>query len=137
MAKNNVVIVSNELEGLFNRMDFSISNNYTGVFNFDDLKDKVQPIFKNRFLDLMLIDFSAFESDEDALNFVEYIKTVTGDLNKNPLRVVVVAPNLSNEDTLHYLVVYQCYDILNPVTLGLNKTDAEDLTFFSKNSLSS
>lgn len=127
MAKNNVVIVSNELEGLFNRMDFSISNNYTGVFNFDDLKDKVQPIFKNRFLDLMLIDFSAFESDEDALNFVEYIKTVTGDLNKNPLRVVVVAPNLSNEDTLHYLVVYQCYDILNPVTLGLNKTDAEDL----------
>lgn len=127
MAKNNVVIVSNELEGLFNRMDFSISNNYTGVFNFDDLKEKVQPIFKNRFLDLMLIDFSAFESDEDALNFVEHIKTVTGDLNKNPLRVVVVAPNLSNEDTLHYLVVYQCYDILNPVTLGLNKTDAEDL----------
>ena len=127
MAKNNVVIVSNELEGLFNRMDFSISNNYTGVFNFDDLKEKVQPIFKNRFLDLMLIDFSAFESDEDALNFVEHIKTVTGDLNKTPLRVVVVAPNLGNEDTLHYLVVYQCYDILNPVTLGLNKTDAEDL----------
>lgn len=127
MAKNNVVLISNELEGLFHRMDFSISNSFSGVFTSGELKEKVQPIFKNKFLDLMLIDFSAFETEDDGLEFIEHIKTVTGDLSKESLRIVVIAPNLSNEDVLHSLVVYQCYDILTPVTTGLNKAEAEQL----------
>jgi cellulose biosynthesis protein BcsQ len=130
VAKNNVVLVVNELSGVFaGELSADVALMIDGQFPLNKLNEKFNPVFKNKYIDLVFLDRSCFLNDEELITFVQHLRSVSGDLRDKPLRVILLAPNLTNEETLHYLVTYQVFDILNPVINSTNQTEINNAIF--------
>lgn len=129
MAIKNFAIVSNDLVGVFNKFPEPFNFAIQGCYSFEDLCKEINPVLKNKFIDILILDSSAFLVQSDLVEFVKYIRRTSSDLRSSILRIILVAPNLSDESILHYLVTYNVYDIINPELSNLNDVKIDDFIF--------
>lgn len=115
MKIDNIAVIANELQDIFNRIIYDELGSLNGRFSLVDFKSAVIPFTKNRDIDIFLIDASSVTSETDLVEAVKFLRTV-----KDNMRIIVVAPRLKNEVVISALVSFGVYDIVNP---DLSKDD--------------
>lgn len=109
MKSENIVVVSNDLKDVLNRIVYDELDSLNGRYSLADFKAAAISFIKKRDIDVFILDASVLENDANLLESVKFLRTV-----KDNMRIVIVAPKLKNESTLSTIVSFGVYDIVNP-----------------------
>lgn len=109
MKTENLVVVSNGLQDVLNRIVYDELGTLNGHYSLQEFKSAIIPFVKNREIDVFLLDASALANESELTEAVKFLRTV-----KDNMRIIVVAPKLKNEATLSAIVSFGVYDIVNP-----------------------
>ncbi len=105
---NNIAIICNKYAGSLRRIINNPIATIEGELSLRMFQDKVTPIFRMEYLDIVVLDHTALK--ESFLEAVKYLKVQL----PQRVRLIVLYPNLPVNDLYQQMLVYGVYDIVNP-----------------------
>ena len=116
---NLIAIIANRFAGILNRVCEKPVVRIDGVRADDEFDTYVAPTLKQQYLNIVLLDITAI--DGDVIQAIRYLKESL----VSSVRIIIVAPNLTDEVILQQILVYGIYDIVNPIIDFDSMDDAE------------
>ncbi len=109
----NIGIISNQYQPIFNRL---IPNEYDLLYTdvpvtFDDFKRLSNRIVQQRYMDVLIIDYTYFIKGTNMSDVVRYVRERLSMINSS-VRIIMVIPNLRDKKLIKELVAHGVLDIV-------------------------
>ncbi|MDO4500683.1 MAG: AAA family ATPase [Erysipelotrichaceae bacterium] len=105
---NNTSLIVNEYGGILSRLIEKPMVRIDGHFNETEFEKEVAPLFKQQYLDVVIFDASALK--DKVLEALRYLKVNL----PSTVRLIVLYPNLEDDETYKQMLVYGIYDVIRP-----------------------